>query len=51
MLPHAADIERQVGQSGNLLERATVTQRDLDEVENEFDANQPKVRRARTAGV
>ncbi|EKC97779.1 hypothetical protein A1Q2_07978 [Trichosporon asahii var. asahii CBS 8904] len=42
VLPHAADIERQVGQSGNLLERATVTQRDLDEVENEFDANQPK---------
>lgn len=42
--PRTRDIERQVVNAEELSERVAVSSTNLDEVELEFDANQPKVR-------
>lgn len=44
VIPHAGDIGRQIASTEELSEKVAATQADLDEVENEFDPNQPKVR-------
>lgn len=44
VLPHTAGIERQIRNTDQLSEAVSVSQIDLDEVEADFDANQPKVR-------